>query len=713
MVKTASQTRDYRPQQVRRVTAQLKNHWQVIFLTTVTLVALSLRSYHLANALDVDEVWQYYSSAYPLGSIIPNIWPDHSPLYFFFSHFMLDLTGYTHDPVLLRLPTVLIGTLVVPCIYLLGFELTNNKIVALLAASLASYAPALINISQYYRMYALLMIFAVLSAYCLIRGLRHNHFSSWLGFICFNLFNLYNHYNAIFVIFDEWVFCLGWIFLQWLSLRNLSPNQRWLKYFRSNISASNLNIKQFKSRLLFLMLSFSFILLLYLPLLPHLLNFVLTPGYGVSRTAVKAPLNFSTLYEFTSRLAFGYDLGFWVSFILFIVGLFALFLKRPYEGLFCFCSFWLPVIIIAMLPSGGYFITNSRYYSFAAPVYLVVVAQGIFTFAEIARNLVLHTRFFPKNSLRSLFVPTILVIFVLGLLTYQTIYVLKIIYSMQSGLDEAGLFLQKNLKSEDTVFTLTAAEYGTGVTRTFLNNLAFPATSQTHILQHSNEEGFFEPVDQVVSPYVLQRLKRNTNNVWLALLLPSANLDRQVAKQKIEQTADTIFTTHCYIDVCIVGFNSNHVVSNQYDSFQKMVKAFEFFNPLLVQETLKLSNLSTDNANEVNIGKFNSTKLSQKPFYVSAAIDKVPITTFFYVKFKYKGSPSRIYVGLKDDKGSDIATVPDWNGYVPTSTNIETPYWSEDGFFFEAPPGTTHAIIALIGETEPAEINDVELFKFE
>jgi len=64
------------------VIAWAKNHWSRIGLLLVTFLALALRLFRLDTPLGYDEIWQYQASSYPLHQIIPNIWLDHSPLFF-------------------------------------------------------------------------------------------------------------------------------------------------------------------------------------------------------------------------------------------------------------------------------------------------------------------------------------------------------------------------------------------------------------------------------------------------------------------------------------------------------------------------------------------------------------------------------------------------------------------------------------------------------
>lgn len=197
-----------KPEQLTK--AEIKNRWLVFSLGGITLLAFLLRLYKLDHTPNWDEVYQYQSSAYPLAMIIPKLWPDHSPLYFFFSHFILDLTNYNHELAWLRLPAVIIGTFVPLTTYILAHEISNDYRVGLLAALMTVFTPLTLEMSQYYRMYALLIVLANLMAFSFLRALRYNRAYYWLAFVGLSVVNLYNHYNTWLILGQLGVFGLLW-----------------------------------------------------------------------------------------------------------------------------------------------------------------------------------------------------------------------------------------------------------------------------------------------------------------------------------------------------------------------------------------------------------------------------------------------------------------------------------------------------------------------
>ena len=298
--------------QVRNWLGRYGPTWGLLILS---LLGLGLRLYRLDYPLLEDEITNYYSSIYPFGQIIPHLFPDHTPLFFFLSHLALNLFGYGHNPLILRLPAMLLGVLNIPAIYLLGREISGQAKVALGAAALATFTPLLISMSQYYRMYSLMVLLTVLSLYFLLRALRTNHLLDWIGFVFLTTLNLYNHYNAVFVTALEVVFSLIWLTLplyQNIIKRGLQP----LVKNPQNPAIPELTVTQKRKfqwfRLITASLSFGCVVVLYLPWLSHFLKFIRASGYGTN-LVVQTPPGFNAFYEFVSRSLFGFGPGIGLS----------------------------------------------------------------------------------------------------------------------------------------------------------------------------------------------------------------------------------------------------------------------------------------------------------------------------------------------------------------------------------------------------------------
>lgn len=348
-------------------------------LAGIILLALVLHLYKLGNGKGYDEGFTYRNSAYPLKQIIPNLWPDHSPLYFFFSHFTLKLINYSHDLALQRLPSALIGVLIIPALYLLARRTLGNK-PALVAAFLAAIAPNLLQLTREFRMYGLFVLLSILSAYFLLEGLNSNKLWGWGGFVLLSVLNLYNHYNALIATFGLGLFGTAWLMTNFGVIfgnsRLVVEKRNWLGSFRKNEFGPKLTLKQTWWRTLGLAVSSGLIFGLYLPWFPHLLNLLHAPGFGPNIDWNK-PTNINNFYKYASNSGFGFNLGFWLTLPLAALGSVWLLIKRFYYGLFCLCCFWIMFLVLNSMPGHDNFIDIGRYYSFVTPIYLMLIAQGL------------------------------------------------------------------------------------------------------------------------------------------------------------------------------------------------------------------------------------------------------------------------------------------------------------------------------------------------
>ena len=249
--------------------------WASAGLIFALVLGFVTRFYHLGYTyLDIDEAWQYQSSSYSFPQIVPNLWTDHSPLYFFFSHLLLKIHD-THDETLLRLPALVFGWLTIPAVYLLAKQLFDHK-TGWVAAMLTACWPIWVQYSQEYRMYSLLVLLCSLSLYFLFRGLRSPDWQSWAAFTTITILNLYNHYVALFFTFSEAVVVVLYLLVGLLAVFKILPG-RFLPGLETN------QPKNVLTKIGFWLGSFGLCGLLYLPWLPHFFTFLTTPSYGLQR----------------------------------------------------------------------------------------------------------------------------------------------------------------------------------------------------------------------------------------------------------------------------------------------------------------------------------------------------------------------------------------------------------------------------------------------
>ena len=538
------------------------------------LLGLAVRLVRLDFPLIFDETYQYQSSAYNLGQIIPNLFPDHCPLFFFFSHFWLDLTNYTHDAVLLRLPAVLIGLLVIPAIYLLGRELTDSYQTGLVAAFLSTFATAPVLMSQYYRMYSLLMLLAVLTSYLLLRGLRDNRWWDWAGWVMLNTLNLYNHYNALFVLVLQTAFGVGWLIFN-LIPQSGDTKKDFSRKFVAYLQSQPLHLPPKSDqggglwrRVGAMTLSLGLVGLLYLPWLSHLLNFTQAANYGLNISPDRENFRWQAVSFYLGQISFGNNpLSIGAGGGLAGLGLAMLFYRRFYAGLFALVYIGLMLVIIFNLPSGATLLNNPRYFSFVAPVYLILVAQGLGTAYGWARQRLAAFR--PGRGLAMAAVGLI----VAGLI-YASAHTLAGYPQTQTPFTPHVTASQvQKLKAAAELLDIVPPT-DRGSEEWFQFNLLFLASrnraAQTALLQN------YWRLDNVTSNETVAALKNRPANAWLAIALFDGK-----TRSQIEAAAAPDLVADCTDDYCVVG-----TPGGSAQEFKALLARFAFLNPAVIAKLL-------------------------------------------------------------------------------------------------------------------------------
>lgn len=121
---------------------------------------------------------------------------DTPPLFYFLLSFWLRLGN---SEFILRLLPFIFGVLSIPAIYLVGRKLFDKK-VGLIAAFILAISPFHVYYSQELRTYTLVTFLALMTIYYLIKSLKENKISYWVGFIIFTTLTLYSHNIALFLM---------------------------------------------------------------------------------------------------------------------------------------------------------------------------------------------------------------------------------------------------------------------------------------------------------------------------------------------------------------------------------------------------------------------------------------------------------------------------------------------------------------------------------
>jgi 4-amino-4-deoxy-L-arabinose transferase-like glycosyltransferase len=179
-----------------------------LLVGALTLLAFVLRLVGLHESLFGDEIRTYalVSPGHSLGDVVDTVRdttgapPLHPVLAW--------LAVQVGEPdVWIRVPSLVAGTASVPLTYLLG-ERTVGRPAALVGAALLAISPFAIWDGEDARPYALLMVFVVAGAYCLVRArdAEGRAWPWWLAYALASGLALYTHETAMLVIVVEF----GW-----------------------------------------------------------------------------------------------------------------------------------------------------------------------------------------------------------------------------------------------------------------------------------------------------------------------------------------------------------------------------------------------------------------------------------------------------------------------------------------------------------------------
>jgi uncharacterized membrane protein len=180
----------------------------IVLPSAITALGLSVRLI-VPRGLWLDDMTSVYDARLPLSTMLHVLQTtdDHPPLYFSILWVAIRVFGDTEMSV--RIPSIVIGTLVLPMLYLLGKEAYDRRTGAI-AAVAGIAAPLMVWYSQEVRMYELLMLLGAIAMWAQVRILRVG--PSWrlwtvYALCCAGL--MWTQYFGSFqVIAQELVFCV-------------------------------------------------------------------------------------------------------------------------------------------------------------------------------------------------------------------------------------------------------------------------------------------------------------------------------------------------------------------------------------------------------------------------------------------------------------------------------------------------------------------------
>ncbi|MBS3785055.1 MAG: glycosyltransferase family 39 protein, partial [Anaerolineae bacterium] len=193
------------------------------------LVAFTLRTYALGRAeLTFDEVASFFiANRRPLDVLtyVRGAIREHPPLYYVILSLWMPLTGTSEFAI--RFLSIIIGVAAVAVIYR-ALQRITHRWLALLSALLLTLSPSHIGISRDARMYGLLALWTIVSAWAFVRLLEHERTSptsttqpevwpKWGLFWLVTGLGTFTHYFMLFVLLAEDLYLV----LRWRRYRRL------------------------------------------------------------------------------------------------------------------------------------------------------------------------------------------------------------------------------------------------------------------------------------------------------------------------------------------------------------------------------------------------------------------------------------------------------------------------------------------------------------
>lgn len=172
-----------------------------IFIITILGLFLRLLFINKAEGLWNDEYISWFIASQPLtNGFIEGIKSQcHMPFYYLYLKFFMTIFGQSDT--ILRLTSVVAGTLSIPVMYFAGME--NSKKTAILAGTFTALSSFLIYYSQEVRIYSVLFLFSALSLLFTLKILKTPDLKNFMGLIISNALILLTHtIGFVYVFFN-------------------------------------------------------------------------------------------------------------------------------------------------------------------------------------------------------------------------------------------------------------------------------------------------------------------------------------------------------------------------------------------------------------------------------------------------------------------------------------------------------------------------------
>lgn len=186
-------------------------HAAFLIVATLTLAGLALRLLKLGDSVYADELSTLYIvRGRSLGDVIDLVSSDAevTPPLSFVASWLFAQLGST--PELIRVPSLIAGTLTIPLTFLVGRR-AMNEAVGLVGAAIVTLSPFMVYFSTEARGYALAIAFLLASTLALLRAIDSRGRSWWVAYAAFSALAMYSHYTAAFPLLAQLLWLL-WAF---------------------------------------------------------------------------------------------------------------------------------------------------------------------------------------------------------------------------------------------------------------------------------------------------------------------------------------------------------------------------------------------------------------------------------------------------------------------------------------------------------------------
>ena len=177
-------------------------------LLSLTLIGAILRFFNLGfNSLWLDE-----ASTYTFAKMsIPEIWQAtaagefNPPLFYWIEHIML---FFGNNEVVLRFVPALLGVLTIPLVYYVGKEFADRN-VGIIAATICTFSPFLIQYSQEARAYSMGLFFIAFAMIFFLKAIKSDNLTHWVLFGLMSALAFWSHFYTLVIIGTLFLYALA------------------------------------------------------------------------------------------------------------------------------------------------------------------------------------------------------------------------------------------------------------------------------------------------------------------------------------------------------------------------------------------------------------------------------------------------------------------------------------------------------------------------